>query len=98
MHQAFNNNPDPIPVPVGVTAVPLLSNQLHEARELITKSEDHSNHHHPSNSSYDGTDSLASQSSSSISTTEAYTDKMSKALEQFGSLLTKESSMMQTTF
>lgn len=56
---------------------------------------------HPSaNSSFDATDdSLASTSTVSVDAdTTALTDQMSKALEQFDSLLTKKPSIKQTTF
>lgn len=62
----------------------------------------HPPHHpHPSvNSSFDGNDSLASHSSVSVDTDmSVYTEQMSKALEQFDSLLaTKRPAIIQTKF
>jgi hypothetical protein len=61
----------------------------------------HPAHAHPSGStSFDGNDSLASTSNISVDTDDmnTYTDQMSKALEQFDSLLTKSPSIIQTSF
>ena len=56
-------------------------------------------HGHQASSSFDGNDSLASHSTVSMDADmAAYTEQMSKALEQFDNLLTKKPSIIQTSF
>ena len=104
---------NPVPVPVQVPTVPFSMTQRGDVRPngTIPGASQHKispetkprpvHGHHPVNVSFDGNESLASNSSTNIdSDMSAYTEQMSKALEQFDSLLTKPKrpSIIQTSF